>query len=171
MNLYQTYADKSTDFLALTGYTREEFDALLPHFEAAFLERMRTHCVDGKPRGKRRYSSYQNSPLPGSCDKLFFILLYLKTNNLQTVQGALFKLTQPKANQWIHCLLPCLEQALTAVDEMPARSMDAVTWETEARLYFHDGTERPIQRPKDAQQQGQYYSGKKTTYHQEQYVE
>ena len=171
MSLYQTYADKSTDFLALTGYTREEFDALLPHFEAAFLERMHTHCVDGKPRSQRRYSSYQNSPLPRSCDKLFFILMYLKTNNLQTVQGTLFKLTQPKANQWIHCLLPCLEQALTAVGEMPARSMDAVTWETEARLYFHDGTERPIQRPKDAQQQSQYYSGKKTTYRQEQYVE
>ncbi len=67
-------------------------------------------------------------------------------------------MTQPKANQWIHCLLPCLERALTAVDEMPSRSIDAVTWETEARFYFHDGTERPIQRPKEAQQQGQYYS-------------
>ncbi len=43
MSLYQTYVDKLTDFLALTSYTREEFEALLPHFAAAFRERMRTH--------------------------------------------------------------------------------------------------------------------------------
>ena len=28
-------------------------------------------------------------------------------------------------------------------------------------IFFHDGTERPIQRPKDAQVQKTYYSGKK----------
>ena len=28
-------------------------------------------------------------------------------------------------------------------------------------FFFHDGTERPIQRPKDAQVQKTYYSGKK----------
>lgn len=161
MNLYQTYADKPADFLALTGYTRKEFDALLLHFETAFLTRMRTHCVDGKPRSKRRYSSYRNSPLPHITDKLFFILVYLKTNSLQTIQGVLFALTQPKANQWIYCLLPLVQQALTATGEMPARTMDEVVWESEATLYFHDGTERPIQRPRDATEQRQHYSGKK----------
>ena len=30
MSKYQDYADKPTEFLALTGYTRTEFDALLP---------------------------------------------------------------------------------------------------------------------------------------------
>ncbi len=30
MSKYQDYADKPREFLALTGYTRTEFDALLP---------------------------------------------------------------------------------------------------------------------------------------------
>lgn len=161
MSPYHTYAEKPKEFLALTGYTREEFDALLPHFETAFLERMHTYRLDGKPRANRRYSSYKNSPLPQSMDKLFFILMYLKTNNLQMVQAAFFQLTQPQANLWIHCLEPCLTQALTALGELPARTMDEVTWDTEATLYFHDGLERPIPRPTEPEQQRQYYSGKK----------
>ena len=161
MSPYHTYAEKPKEFLALTGYTREEFDALLPHFEIAFLERMRTYRLDGKPRANRCYSSYKNSPLPQSTDQLFFILMYLKTNNLQMVQAAFFQLTQPQANRWIHCLEPCLAQALTALGELPARTMDAVTWDTEATLYFHDGLERPLPRPTEPERQRQYYSGKK----------
>ena len=157
----------STEFLALTGYTRQEFDALLPYFRCHYYEWMKAHRLDGKPRGKRKYSDYQNCPLPLMEDKLFFILNYLKTNNLQIVQGAFFGISQPKANVWIHCLHPILNQSLAALGELPARQMDEVTFdEAEAALYFHDGTERPIQRPCDPDQQQLYYSGKKTTYRQ-----
>ncbi|HET8670224.1 MAG TPA: hypothetical protein VFM05_06220, partial [Candidatus Saccharimonadales bacterium] len=84
-------------------------------------------------------------------------------NNLQTVQGAFFGISQPKANVWIHCLHPILNQSLAALGELPARKMEDVTFdETEMTLYFHDGTERPIQRPRDPDQQRLYYSGKKT---------
>lgn len=55
MSVHETYADKPREFLALTGYTRKEFDALLIHFTKVYYERMRTHCLDGQPRGKRRY--------------------------------------------------------------------------------------------------------------------
>ena len=162
MSQYQEYAEKPTEFLALTGYTRQEFEALLPHFRASYYEWMRTHRLDGKPRGKRKYSDYQNCPLPLMEDKLFFILNYLKTNNLQTVQGAFFGISQPKANVWIHGLHPILNQSLAALGELPARQMEEVSFdETEATLYFHDGTERPIQRPRDPEQQRLYYSGKK----------
>ncbi len=161
MSVYQTYADNETAFLALTGYTRQEFDALLPYFETAFLEWMSTHCLNGKPRGNRRYSNYRNCPLPTSADKLFFILSYLKSNNLQTVHAALFGLTQPKANLWIHCLHTVLQMALAAAGEMPARQMSDVTYAPEDSLYFHDGTERPILRPRDPATQREYYSGKK----------
>jgi hypothetical protein len=159
---YQDYIDKPREFLALTGYTHEEFAALLPHFEHSYYARMATHCLDGQPRGKRKYSDYQNSPLPTSADKLFFILNYLKTHNLQEVQGALFGISQPKANQWIHCLQPVLNQALAALGVLPARQMTVDTFaDDEDTLYFHDGTERPIRRPNDAKQQREYYSGKK----------
>jgi hypothetical protein len=164
MSQYQAYAEKPAEFLALTGYTRQEFDALLPHFQASYDEWMKTHRLDGKPRGKRKHSDYHNCPLPLIQDKLFFILNYLKTNNLQTVQGAFFGLSQPKANVWIHCLQPILNQSLAALGELPARQMEEVCFdETEATLYFHDGTERPIPRPRDPEQQRLYYSGKKNS--------
>ncbi|MBU0703426.1 MAG: transposase family protein [Chloroflexi bacterium] len=164
MSKYKKYAEKPTEFLALTGYIRQEFDELLPHFGRCYYEWMKTHRLDRKPRGKRKHSDYKNSPLPTIEDKLFFILHYLKTNNLQTVQGALFGMSQPKANVWIHCLHPILNQALAELGELPARQMTAMTFaEDEGILYFHDGTERPIPRPCDPEQQRFYYSGKKTT--------
>ncbi len=164
MSKYQEYVEKATDFLSLTGYTHEEFQALLPHFAAAFGEQMRTQRLDGKRRGKRAYADYHNSPLPTSEDKLFFILSYLKTNNLQTVQGALFGMSQPKANQWIHCLHPVLTQALHMLGELPERQMADVPFDQDAEaLYFHDGTERPIPRPSEAEAQRHYYSGKKNS--------
>jgi len=162
MSTYQEYAEKPTEFLALTGYTRQEFDELLPHFSRCYYEWMKTHRLDGKPREKRKYSDYKNSPLPTIEDKLFFMLHYLKTNNLQTVQGALFGMSQPKANVWIHCLHPILNQTLAELGELPARQMTEMTFaEDEETLYFHDGTERPIPRPCDPEQQLLCYSGKK----------
>lgn len=162
MSKYKEYKNKPTEFLALTGYTREEFDALLPHFSKSYYKRMESHCVDGKKRGKRKYSDYKNSPLRTIEDKLFFILHYLKTNNLQTVQGVLFGISQPKANMWIHCLHPILNQALAELGELPVRQMEEMTFaEDEENIYFHDGTERPIPRSCDPEKQRLYYSGKK----------
>ena len=162
MSKYQDIAEKPTEFLALTGYTREEFDALLPHFHVEYYAWMSTHRLDGKTRKKRKYSDYKNSPLPTIEDKLFFILSYLKTNNLQSVQGALFGMSQPKANLWIHCLHEALNQTLGGLGELPAREMqDVIFDEEENAVYLHDGTERPIQRPSDAAAQRENYSGKK----------
>lgn len=166
MSKYQTYQAKPTEFLALTGYTHQEFEALLPHFREQYYQWMATHRLDGQVRGNRKYSDYQNSPLPTSEDKLFFILAYLKSNNLQMVQGALFGMSQPKANRWIHCLHPILNQTLSALGELPAREMDALTFdEQEDQLFFHDGTaprgHPPILRPSDPAEQQAYYSGKK----------
>jgi len=162
MSKYQEYAEKPTEFLALTGYTHQEFDELLPQFKESYYEWMKSHRLDGKPRGKRKYSDYKNSPLHTIEDKLFFILHYLKTNNLQQVQGAMFGISQPKANVWIHCLHSALNKALAQLDELPVRQMTEMTFEEgEEKLYFHDGTERPIPRPGDDELQQFYYSGKK----------
>lgn len=164
MNVYKKYAEKPTDFLALTAYTREEFDALLPDFRDTYYEWMSTHRLDGKPRGNRKYSDYANSPLPSIEEKLFFILNYLKTNNLQTVQAALFGMSQPKANLWIHCLHAVLNLTLDKLGKLPARQMSDVTFdEGEEALYLHDGTERPIERPADSEKQKTFYSGKKNS--------
>ncbi len=54
MSKYHDYAEKPTQFLALCGYTRQEFDALVPHYHEHFYEWMDTYRLDGKLRGKRK---------------------------------------------------------------------------------------------------------------------
>lgn len=165
MGKYDEYVNKPSQFLALCGYTLEEFTSLIPHFSDHYYQWMDTYQLDGKLRKKRKYVSYKNSPLPTMEDKLFFILSYIKTNNLQAVQGALFGMTQPKVNLWIHCLQPILTQTLEGLGELPARHMADVVFDEEGNaIYLHDGTERPIQRPTDAKEQASHYSGKKSTY-------
>jgi hypothetical protein len=82
--------------------------------------------LDGKPRTARQFTVYKNCPLPTPEDRLFFILVYLKTYALQVVQGRLFGMGQSKANQWIHMLLPALLAALRALGDAPARSLTAL---------------------------------------------
>jgi Helix-turn-helix of DDE superfamily endonuclease len=99
---------------------------LVPPFEAAFQAHMAAWRLDGKPRTARRFSVYQNCPLPTPEDRLFFLLTYLKTYSLQVVQGRLFGMRQSKAHQWIHVLLPALLAALRALGDAPARSLTAL---------------------------------------------
>jgi hypothetical protein len=161
MTNYTELSQSPKDFLAMTGYTLAEFQALLPHFAKRFEAYVAVHTLDGELRQNRCYSTYHNSPLPTLEDKLLFIMTYLKTNNLQTIHGQLFQMPQPVANKWIHLLLPILKQALAEQGELPARDMSQVVFnEQEEALYFHDGTERPIPRPTDSVEQQEYYSGK-----------
>jgi Helix-turn-helix of DDE superfamily endonuclease len=117
---------RPTEFLDLTSLTLEEFQLLLPPFEAAFQTHMAAWRLDGKPRTARRFAVYQNCPLPTPEDRLFFLLTYLKTYTLQVVQGCLFGMRQSKANQWIHVLLPALLAALRGLGDAPARSLTAL---------------------------------------------
>jgi hypothetical protein len=114
------------EFLDFTSVTVDEFQQLVPPFEAAFHARMAAWRMDGKPRTARRFTVYKNCPLPTPEDRLLFILVYLKTYVLQVVQGRLFGMVQGKANQWIHLLLPALLAALHALGDAPARSLTAL---------------------------------------------
>ena len=118
--------DRPPEFLDLTSLTRDEFQQLVPPFEAAFQAHMAAWRLDGKPRTARRFSVYQNCPLPTPEDRLLFILTYVKTYSLQVVQGRLFGMGQSKANQWMHVLLPALLAALRALGDAPARSLTAL---------------------------------------------
>jgi len=117
---------RPTEFLDLTSLTLDEFQQLIPPFEAAFQAHMAAWRLDGKPRTARRFSVYQNCPLPTPEDRLLFILVYLKTYALQVVQGRLFGMGQSKANHWIHMLLPALLAALRTLGDAPARSLTAL---------------------------------------------
>ena len=65
--------DRPTEFLDLTSLTRDEFQQLVPPFEAAFQAHMAAWRLDGKPRTARRFSVYQNCPLPTPEDRLLFL--------------------------------------------------------------------------------------------------
>jgi Helix-turn-helix of DDE superfamily endonuclease len=114
------------EFLDFTSLTLDEFQQLVPPFEAAFHARMAAWRMDGKPRTARRFTVYQNCPLLTPEDRLLFILTYLKTYALQVVHGRLFGMVQGKANQWIHVLLPALLAALRALGDAPARTLTAL---------------------------------------------
>jgi hypothetical protein len=117
---------RPTEFLDFTSLTLDEFQHLVSPFEAAFQAHMAAWRLDGKPRTSRQFAVYKNCPLPTPEDRLFFILVYLKTYALQVVQGRLFGMGQSKANQWIHVLLPVLLAALRTLGDAPARSLNAL---------------------------------------------
>src|SRR5918993_2153475 len=174
---------RPAEFLNLTSLTLAEFEALVAPFEAAFQDHMAAWRLDGKPRTARRFTVYRTCPLSTPEDRLFFLLTYLKTYAVQVVQGRLFGMSQSKANQWIHVLLPALLAALRGLGDAPARSLTAPVgclggaacgraagrafalpslrtrrW-AGLSPFAHDGTERRI--PQNPAEQTDCYSGKK----------
>ncbi len=121
----------------------------------------------GKVR-QRRVGGGAKGVLPQMEDKLLFILVYQKTNPLQTMHGLQFGLSQPQTNYWIHRLLPVLRRALAALGMAPERDASRVATSPlmleGAPAGALDGTERRRQRPTDAAQQQEHYSGKKKTH-------
>jgi hypothetical protein len=123
---YQDEKTKAYRILDLTSLTVDEFEQLVPAFEAAFVRYMQHWTMEGKPRTGRRYSQYTNCPLPTPEDRLLFILSYLKVAALQVAHAALFGMTQSNANKWIHVLLLVLHQTLLDLHDLPARHLRAL---------------------------------------------
>jgi hypothetical protein len=78
---------RPTEFLDFTSLTLDECQPLVPPFEAAFHAHMRAWRLDGKPRTARRFTGYQNCPLPTPEDRLLFILASVKTSSLPSGPG------------------------------------------------------------------------------------
>src|SRR5215831_5493556 len=122
MPSYEEVTQRAGSLRAMTGLTEAEFTALLPHFERALAAYLQDRTIDGQPRTSRRYSAYDNCPLPTVADKLLFILTYLKQNPIQEVQGQLCGMSQANANKWIRLLHTVLNQALAQQELLPART-------------------------------------------------
>ena len=168
MLTYTTLQDRPREFLAATGLTHDEFARLLPAFAAASnILYPLDKTWQGKERQRQRGGGATGS-LSRMEDKLLFILVYQKTHPLQTMHGLQFELSQPQTNYWIHHLLPVLQHALTALGMAPERDASRVATSALALEgapdMAIDGTERRRQRPTDAAQQQEHYSGKKKTH-------
>lgn len=161
-----SYADlrkKPKDFLALTGLARREFDELLPAFAQALPAPRKR-----RRRRQRAEGGGRKPALLTAADKLFFILVYVKSYPLQAIQAQLFGMSQPSANRYIRQLLPVLANALEALGVMPERNGPATAAherrQREPKDLIIDGVERRRQRPKHRETQAIHYSGKKKTH-------
>src|SRR5262249_38255156 len=124
---YRDIPPHTTEVLDLTSLTVDEFAALVPPFEAAFLDYMAAWTLHGRRRQARRYTTYANCPLPTPEDRLLFILVYLKQHPTHLLHGRLFGMRQSKATQWIHVLLPVLRNTLRTLGDAPCRSVAALS--------------------------------------------
>ena len=123
---YASEREKANQILNLTSRTVEQFEQLVEPFEQAFVRHMRPWTMAGKPRTARAYTPYVNSPLPTPEDRLLFLVTYLKVAALQVAHAALFGMTQPNANKWLHVLLLVLHQTLRDLGDAPARQLLAL---------------------------------------------
>jgi hypothetical protein len=118
---YSTLQDRPREFLAATGLTHDEFGRVLPAFAAAYAGLYPPDKTwEGKVR-HRQSGGGAKGVLFQMEDKLLFILVYQKTNPLQTMHGLPFDLSQSQTHYGIHHLLPVLRHALATLGVAPER--------------------------------------------------
>jgi hypothetical protein len=162
---YEVIKENRRKFLALTGLTPEEYEIILPAFRVAY---QRAYPEDKTASGKgrqRKAGGGRKGALDTLEQKLLFALAYQKSYPLQELLGEVFGLSQGRANEWIHRLLPILKQALDDLGVLPERDPQELARHEQDREdagdLIIDGTERRRQRPKKAEKQTLHYSGKK----------
>lgn len=165
MLTYNRLKNQRRRFLALTGLTLAEFEALRAAFQKAYGRIYpSTRTVTGQRR-KRLVKAGRPGSLAAIEDKLLFVLVYLKTYPLQVVLGELFGMGTSQANYWLQRLLPVLHAALEDLRVLPERDGQRLVRMrcpvAELKTLIIDGTERRRQRPRNPEKQALFYSGKK----------
>jgi hypothetical protein len=156
MITYEKVRQQANVFQYLTGLSMKGFEELLPAFEQAY-QRMQDDRDQQRSGGRQRQrGGGRKGALPSRADKLLFILVYFRLYPVQVVQGFLFGMGQPQANEWIQRLTPLLHEALGYQPQLPARQAKAITEVLAAcpgLEFIVDGTERPIRRPQADERQ------------------
>ena len=150
--------------LAMTSLSHTEFDQLLRHFQYAWDQYIQNNYIDRDNRQRQYGAGRSESTLVNIEDKLLFILYYVKVYPLPEILAFEFAMAQSTANEWIHILSEVLKKALDHggyVPERDPKQLGAVLASEAESTYGIEGTERPRQRPRDAEKQKHYYSGKK----------
>lgn len=163
MFTYDQIKNKPQLLRAMTSLDPAEFEALLPSFQAAWEAYVPETSPSPQPR-QRQPGAGREPVLRTLADKLLFILYYFKVYPLQEVLAFEFGLSQGQACYWIHTLSEVLQRALATMNQLPERhpaKLEATLAASGQTEFGIDGTERNIQRPKEKDQQKQYYSGKK----------
>ena len=160
---YIILKSKPRTLRSLTGLNRDEFEALLLSFGAAWDNFVKETFFERADR-KRAVGAGRIAHLKQLEDKLLFILFYYRQYPTQEAQGFFFGMSQSQANEWIHRLSGLLNRALGYEMQLPERraaNLETVLSACPSLEFIIDGTERPINRPKDKDEQKRYYSEKK----------
>jgi hypothetical protein len=164
MITYNNLVQKPAVFQSFTGLKLAAFAELLSVFEQVYAGDLDQRDAQRKGGRQRQRGGGRTGALSGIEDKLVFILVYFRFYPVQVLQGYLFGLSQPQANDWIQRLTPILNAALGQDQQLPARrakDIATILHSCPGLEFIIDGTERPIRRPKDPASQKQNYRGKK----------
>lgn len=152
---------------ATTGLSIKGFKKLSKKFNQTLLETKQKEYKKGIKKGNRirKPGGGRKGILETPGLKLFFILFYFKCYPTMDITGLLFDLVRSNVKYHLDNYTPILEKTLGKTLSLPKRKISSLKefFELipEAKDLFPDGTERPIQRPKNYQKQKDCYSGKK----------
>ncbi len=155
---------------ATTGLSASEFNQLVQSFGQELQKGRWIRYEIGVKRGdrERKPGGGRTGNLRSFKEKLFFVLFYFKCYPTFDVLGLLFDLNRSNACRNVQKLTPVLEKTLGKKMVLPKRKISTLEELFEifpnVKDLFIDGTERPIQRPKDNEKQKENYSGKKKTH-------
>ncbi len=143
-----------------TGMSKRGFEDLLETFvEVLKQEQM------SQERRKRKIGGGRNGKIEDPRQKLFFILLYVKTYPTFDLAAIIFDSSKSRTNEWFLQILPILEKTLGRKCVLPKRKISSreefLQSFPELKDIFIDVTERLIQRPQSPKNQKKNYSGKK----------
>ena len=152
---------------AITGLSASEFNKLIESFREEFQNEAQAKYEIGVEleNRERKPGGGRIGNLGSYTTKLFFILFYFKCHPTFDILGFIFDLDRSNANRNTHNFTQILEKALGREMVLPKRKINNLEELLAAfpgvRDLLIDGTERPIQRPKDDEKQKENYSGKK----------
>ena len=151
--------------LALTGLTAQEFVGLLAMFGQVWQDAKQQNYRKNRKTRTRKPGGGRKGILREIRDKLFFILFYYKCYPTYDVLTFIYGFDRANGFRRQQQLTGILEKTLGRKMALPERRLRKIEeffeMFPEAKEVFVDGTERPIQRPKDSKQQKDKYSGKK----------
>jgi hypothetical protein len=146
---------------AMTGLSRAEFEALIPVFSESLQEQYRLR----RPNRQRKMGGGQKGTLKTVEEKLACVLVYLKCYPTYDFLSVLVGGERTRACRNVQFLLKTLEGALGKHFVLPTRKIrnmeEFLEAFPEAKDLFIDGTERPVQKPKNQKKRKKLYSGKK----------
>lgn len=152
---------------SVTGLSVKEFKQLAEGLERELEKEKQTQYKKGLTthRRKRKPGGGRKGALKTTYEKLFFILFYFKCYPTFDLSGLLFDFNRSNACRNVQKLTPLLEKTLGEKMVLPKREIHTLKELLDTFPEVHDliidGTERPIQRPKDNEKQKKNYSGKK----------